>query len=228
MDGAALGLPGSGGGQVDVLLLPLFSGHTALKGLGNLQLHGIRADARRFRRPGAVDFPLNRPGKTADKIRGLGYKPDPFLIHGEIILFLNGPELILHPVGGFLQKEPELVRSELPQVFVRVLGIPHLQNLHLKPCLFQHGNGPLGGILARVVPVVDEHNLLRIPAQQRRVLLRQGGAQGGHRTVKAVLVQGNGIHIPLHQNQVAQLGFLGNIQGEQVFALVENDGFRGI
>ena len=211
-----------------MLLLPLFSDHTALKSLGNLQLHGIRADARRFRRPGAVDFPLNRPGEAADKIGGLGNKPDPFLIHGEIILFLNGPELILHPVGGFLQKEPELVRSELPQVFVRVLGIPHLQNLHLKPCLFQHGNGPLGGILARVVPVVDEHNLLRIPAQQHRVLLRQGGAQGCHRAVKAVLVQGNGVHIPLHQNQVAQLGFLGNIQGEQVFALVENDGFRGI
>ncbi|EKC76156.1 Signal transduction histidine kinase, partial [human gut metagenome] len=41
-------------------------------------------------------------------------------------------------------------------------------------------------------------------------------------------MQGNGVHVPLHQNQIAHFAFLGVIQGKQVLSLVENQGFRGI
>ena len=60
------------------------------------------------------------------------------------------------------------------------------------------------------------------------MLLGQGGAQRGHSAVEAILVQGNGIHIALHQDQIAKLGLLRHIQGKQVLPLVKNLRFRGI
>ena len=60
------------------------------------------------------------------------------------------------------------------------------------------------------------------------MFLGQGGAQRGHGAVEAVLVQGDGVHIALHQDQIAQLGLLRHIQGKQVLPLVENLRFRGI
>ena len=41
-------------------------------------------------------------------------------------------------------------------------------------------------------------------------------------------MQGDGIHIALHQDQVSQFTFLRQIQGKQVFSFVENQGFRGV
>ena len=217
-----MGLQVPGGGQVDLFLLPLFPGKAPLVGFLHLDLHGFRADLRRLRGPVAVNLPLDRACKGADKIRRFGDEIHPFLVYVQIVFFLDGFQLILHPVGGFLQQDPEPVRAELSQEFVRVLCVPHFQNLDLQPRLFQHGNGPLGGVLPRLVPVVDQNDLLGIPGKQGRVFLRQGSAQGGNRTVKAVLVEGNGIHIPFHQNQIPKSGFLGKIQGKQILPLVEN------
>ena len=60
------------------------------------------------------------------------------------------------------------------------------------------------------------------------MFLCQGGSQRGHSAVEAILVQGNGIHIALHQDQRAKLGLLRHIQGKQVLPLVKNLCFRGI
>ena len=136
--------------------------------------------------------------------------------------------MIFHPVCAVLQQNPEFIRSKFLQILVRVLRIPHLQNLHLEPRLFKHGDGPLGGILPRLVAVINQDDLLCIPAQQKGMLFRQGRTQGRNRTVKAVLVQGNGIHIPLHQDHITQFCLFCNVQSKQIFPLVENHGLRRI
>ena len=41
-------------------------------------------------------------------------------------------------------------------------------------------------------------------------------------------MQGNGIHVALHQNKIAKLAFFRQVQGKEVFSLVENQGFRGV
>ena len=48
----------------------------------------------------------------------------------------------------------------------------------------------------------------------------QGGAQGGHRAVKARLVEGDGVHIPLRQDHPPRPGLLGDVQGKYIAALV--------
>ena len=96
------------------------------------------------------------------------------------------------------------------------------------PGLLQNGDGPAGGPLSGLVAVVDQHHLVGVAGQQGSVLLGQGGAQGGHGAVKAILVQRHGVHIALHQDQVAKLTFLRQIQGKEVLPLVKNQGFRGI
>ena len=112
--------------------------------------------------------------------------------------------------------------------FVGVLGILHLQNLHLQASLFQHGDGPLGGPLTGLVAVVDQDDLFGVPGQQGGVFLRQGGTKGCHGAVETVLVQGDGVHVALHQDQVRKFRFLRQIQGEQILPLVKNQGFRGV
>ena len=39
----------------------------------------------------------------------------------------------------------------------------------------------------------------------------EGGAQRGHRAVKARLVQGDGVHIPFGKDHPARLGLFGHI-----------------
>ena len=112
--------------------------------------------------------------------------------------------------------------------FVRVLGPLHPQNPDPEPGLLQHGNGPLGGALPGLVPVVDEDHPVGVPGQEGGVVLRQGRAQRGHGAVKAELVQGHGVHVPLHQNDLSGLGFFRQVHGEQVLSLVKNQSLRGI
>ena len=65
-------------------------------------------------------------------------------------------------------------------------------------------------------------------AEYSRLLFRQAGAQRGHRIVKAILMQGHHVDVALHQNEIGKLGLLGQIQAEEVFALVEDQGLRRI
>ena len=60
------------------------------------------------------------------------------------------------------------------------------------------------------------------------MLRGQGGAKRGHRAVKARLMEGDGIHIPLRQDDPACLGLFGDVQGEHVAALVVHRGVRGV
>ncbi len=60
------------------------------------------------------------------------------------------------------------------------------------------------------------------------MLLRQGGAHGGHRVVKARLVQGDHVDVPLHQDEVGPPGFLGVVQPVEDGAFLEDRRLRRI
>ena len=56
----------------------------------------------------------------------------------------------------------------------------------------------------------------------------QGGAQRGHRAVKPRLMQGDGVHIPLGEDDLSRLGLFGDVQGKHVAAFVVHRGVRGV
>ena len=60
------------------------------------------------------------------------------------------------------------------------------------------------------------------------MLLRQRGAERGHRTVEAILMQRDGIHIALREDDEFPLAFLDDIHGEKVPPLVKNNRFRRV
>jgi len=129
---------------------------------------------------------------------------------------------VLHLVLRPVQQPLERLSPEFPDEFIRILGSPHLQNPNVKSGLVQNGDGALGGVDASGVPIVGQDDLLGVAGDEAGVILGQRGAKRGYSTVKASLVQGDGVHIPLCQNQSPRLGALGQIQGEQVFAFVVN------
>ena len=153
---------------------------------------------------------------------------DPLVILPNIELLANCIQLVLHPVGGAFQQELKLIGTELFQILVRILSVPHLQHLHLQAGLFQNGNRPLGRPLTGFVAIINQHHLIGILGQQVGTILRQRRTQRCHSAVEAILMQGDGIHVAFHQNQVALLTLLRQIQSEEVLALVKNQGFRGI
>ena len=50
----------------------------------------------------------------------------------------------------------------------------------------------------------------------------EGGPQAGHGAVKPRLVEGDGVHIPLGEEEPSLLGVFGQVEGEEVAALVEH------
>ena len=77
---------------------------------------------------------------------------------------------------------------------------------------FQQGDGPLGGVHARVVVVVAQHQLLGVLFQNADVLFRQSRAHGGDGVVKARLMQGDDVDVALHQNHVGPFGVFGVVE----------------
>ena len=55
------------------------------------------------------------------------------------------------------------------------------------------------------------------------MLLRQRGAERRDRAVKAVLVQRDGVHVALGEDDPSLLAFFRNVQGEEIFPFVEDD-----
>ena len=90
----------------------------------------------------------------------------------------------------------------------------------------QDRNGPPGSLDARIVRIVGQQHLVHIALQKTRLIFRQGGAQGGHRTLKAGLVHGNHIHIALAEDHIGLPGLPGEIQPEEIPGFVEKLGFR--
>ena len=60
------------------------------------------------------------------------------------------------------------------------------------------------------------------------MLLGQRGAEGGYGAVKTVLVQRDGVHIALREDDKALLTLFDDIHGEKVSPFVKNNCLRGI
>ena len=65
-------------------------------------------------------------------------------------------------------------------------------------------DGTLGGGNAGPVPVVGENGIFEVAGEQLGVLLGEGGAQRSHCVVKPRLMQGDGVHIALGEDDPAR------------------------
>lgn len=88
--------------------------------------------------------------------------------------------------------------------------------------LFEHGDGAACGVLPGLVAVVGQNDLIGVFCENIRVLLRQRRAERGDGAVEPVLVQRDGVHITLGQNDAPLLALAGNIECEQILAFIEN------
>ena len=137
-------------------------------------------------------------------------------------------EPVLHLILRPVQQELKPVGAKFSEEFIRIFGPLHPEHPDPKARFLQHGDGPLGGILPRLVSVVNENHLVGVLRQERRMLLSQRRPQGGHRAVKSKLVQRHSVHIPFHQNDPAGFGFFRQIHGEEVLSFVKNQRLRGV
>ena len=154
---------------------------------------------------GPINLPLHGVGQGGHQIGGLFEKFHPLVVGLQIVFAPQAVQPVEDVVFRLLQQEPEPVGTEFFQKFVRVLGPLHPQDLDLDAGLFQQIDGPAGSALSGLVAVVGDDHLLRIFGQQVGVFLRQAGAERRHGAVKAVLMQGDGVHIALGQDDAALL-----------------------
>ena len=76
--------------------------------------------------------------------------------------------------------------------------------------------------MSGTVAVVGDDHLIDVPGNEPGLFRGQGRTQGGHGVVKARLVHTHHVHIALAENDVAQLGFLGQVHTEEVPAFIEH------
>ena len=129
-------------------------------------------------------------------------------------------------VLALIQQPGKGLPAERLDILVRVLGPLHPQDLDLDARLLQDGDGTLGRRDPRPIAVVGDDRLLGKPGQKLGVVRGQGGAQRGHRAVEARLVQRDGVHVALREDDAPQLGALGDVKGKEVAALVEHHRVR--
>ena len=176
----------------------------------------------------AIDLPLHRAGQGGEELGGLLEKAHLLAVVAQVVFFSDLLQAVVHLVFTLVQQTEKGVPSKLLDELIRVLGPRHPQDAHLHPGPLQQGDGPLGRRDTGSVPVVGNDGLGEVAGEQLGVLRGQGGAKRGHRAVKARLMEGDGIHIPLRQDDPARLGLFGDVQGEHVAALVVHGGVRGV
>ena len=167
-----------------------------------------------------IDLPLHRAVQGGDHPGGLPQKLHPLAVVAQVIPAPQLLQPVVDVVLAFVQQTGEGLGPVFLDELVRVLCPLHPEDLHIQPRPLQQGDGPLGGGHPRPVAVVGDDRVLEVAGQQLGVLRGQRGAQGGHRAVKARLVEGDGVHIPLRQDHPPRPGLLGDVQGKYIAALV--------
>ena len=113
-------------------------------------------------------------------------------------------QTVIHLVFTLIQQTGKGIPAIGLDELVRVLGPGDPQDPNLEPRFFQDRDGPLGGGNAGPVPVVGENGIFEVAGEQLGVLLGEGGAQRGHCVVKPRLMQGDGVHIALGEDDPAR------------------------
>lgn len=121
-------------------------------------------------------------------------KSDAALVGRKVVLRGDIRKAVLDVVLRFRQKAFKGSRRR-PDEFVRVLRAGHAQHTDLEVELLQNADRPLGRLLAGLVAVVGNDDLVHIAGDEPCLLRRQRGAERGDRTVKARLVQRDDIDI---------------------------------
>ena len=106
-------------------------------------------------------------------------------------------------------------------IFVRVLGARQLEHAHIQPDLVQKAHRLVCRLLPRLVAVVVDDHLFGIAGKHARMLRRDGGTERGNRIFKPRRLNGDGVHIPLAENQALRAGVFGKIQPEKHAAFLK-------
>ena len=170
------------------ILLLFLPGKPSFSGSLHFTSHRIHADFCCLCHTSAIDLPLNWAVQRADQIGRLLQELNFLFIVLQIILFGNCSQLVFHPIAGLLKQQLETICSKLFQKLVRIFSVPHLQDLHLQAGLLKNRNGTLRGVLSRAVSIINQHNLIRISAEQSSPIFRQCSTKRSNRAIKSILV----------------------------------------
>ena len=194
----------------------------------NLCLDSLRRDCKLICRLGDIDLPLHR---VADAGKQLARLLEVSHLAVRLCGVMGGAQLAqlkLHRVAAVVQQHGKALGSIFFDELVRVLCTGHRQHTDLDADLIKNIHRPLGGCLSRSVRIVRQHHPLGILGNQPCLLLGQRSAQSCHRVVKARLMDGNDVHIPLCQNQTRALGGFGKVEGKQGLALFKDRRIAGV
>ena len=145
------------------------------------------------------------------------------IVERQVIFALETVQPVFGLILAGIQQHLKALRAVFFQKLVRILCTLHAQDAHLNAGLFEHGDGAACGVLPGLVAVVGQNDLIGVFGEDVRVLLRQGRAERRDGAVEPVLVQRDGVHIALGQNDAPLLALAGNIECEQILAFIEND-----
>ena len=210
------------------LAFALFDGAGLAVGLFDLQLHGLGRDAGGLSRAAAVDLALYRVRERGDERGGLREKFHALLVERQVEFAPETVEPVFGLVLAAVKQDLKALRAVFFQKFVRVLRPLHPQDAHLDAGLFEHRDGAARGVLPGLVAVVGQDDLIGVLGEDVRVLLRQRRAERGHGAVEPVLVQGDGVHIALGEDDAALLALAGDVEREEIFAFVEDERLRRV
>ena len=107
----------------------------------------------------------------------------------------------------------------------KLIGIllgPQVDHFSFNPRLFQDADRSQGRPYTGSVAVIGQQHLPGVSLKECCLPFREGSAQRCDRFVKAGLMHGDDVHVPLAQDLVRRLRSFGNVQSVQVPALVEN------
>ena len=106
-------------------------------------------------------------------------------------------------------------------IFVRVLGVGHSQNTHLKPNLAEQLHSLICRPLTGLVTIIGDNNLLGVFSKNTRLLGCNRCAQRCNSIFKARRVQSDNVHITLTQDHGISGMIAGKIECKQMTALFE-------
>ena len=160
---------------------------------------------------GEVDLLLDGIGNVCQNRNGSFQKLDFSGICGNIQPLLAALQLKVDGISRLFQQQPEALRSEPFDVFVRILGTGHVQDSCWQPDLAEMADCLLCGCLSGTIAVVGDDDFLGVIGNFSCLFRRDGSSQRCHHVGEAGLIDGDDIHVPLCQDQTCGVAVLGEV-----------------
>ena len=152
----------------------------------------------------------------------------PLRILREIILVSQALESEIQRIAHPVQKCLKTLRAVFFDVFVRVLCAGNLQNAHLYRAVAEQFQRAQGRLLASLVRVIAQNDLIGIFADDAHLSGGQGGAAGADGGVDACLLHTDDVHVALAQHEPPGGAALCDLHGKHRLGFVVDQCFRTV